>query len=441
MTSQRTLFQVLVEQRGWSEYQVFKNRFARAAQDLARSEGPASLRTVTIEHRQFVRYLNGETRNPQTVTRRVLEHLFPGVTADRLMRPADQTAAPSGASEYPNGIEDAAMAAAEESARFAAHAESSNVGPHTLEQLEADIRRVINAYPNQPIESLFGEVRGLRDRSFELLEGRQPPAYTRDLYLAAGVLCGVLANACFDLGNYAAADTQSRTAFLCGELAGHNGIRSWVRGMQALTAYWDGRPIEAARLAADGAQYVPESGTAQVRAHSIRARAHAQAGDANQAHAALQAADSARETVVDDGFLTGMLAFPREKQLFYAASTHLWLHGNENLAAVEENAVAALDLYESAPREHRRLGEMSLARVDLASARLGRDDLDGAGEALGDVVAASAKRQTESVNRRVAQFGRDLSVHPAHDSRAGIAMRDLVAANNERRARNAIGPV
>lgn len=110
----------------------------------------------------------------------------------------------------------------------------------------------MTSYPNRPVGPLFREVRALRDRAFEFLEGRQPPQYTRDLYVAADVLCGVLANASFDLGRYDAAETQARTAFMCGELAGHNGLRAWVRGLQALIAYWDGRPHDAVRLAEAG---------------------------------------------------------------------------------------------------------------------------------------------------------------------------------------------
>ncbi|MGZ9928314.1 hypothetical protein ACXNSR_00300 [Streptomyces sp. NC-S4] len=152
-------------------------------------------------------------------------------------------------------------AAAEESADFAARVEASNVGPHTMEQLEADLRRIVTTYPNRPVGPLVEEVRALRDRVFEKLEGRQTPSQTRDLYMAAGVFCGVLANASFDPGRYSAAETQARTAHMCGELAGHNGLRVWVRGLQALIAYWDGRPADAVRLAEAGRGLVPEEGT------------------------------------------------------------------------------------------------------------------------------------------------------------------------------------
>lgn len=72
-------------------------------------------------------------------------------------------------------------------------AEQSNVGPHTLDQFRADLARIATTYPNRPVYPVFVELRELRNRAFELLEGRQYPEQSRELYLVAGVLCGMLA--------------------------------------------------------------------------------------------------------------------------------------------------------------------------------------------------------------------------------------------------------
>ncbi|MQS39047.1 hypothetical protein FFZ77_26755 [Streptomyces katsurahamanus] len=438
-----TLFQTLIDQRGWQDYQVFQRRYEQAAKQLAELEGPPSIATATIEKRQFFRYAHGEVRTPQTVARRVLEFMFPGIPAARLLGPAESGQRPSpnrpaaddrdavDPSEY--GLEDVVMAAANESAQFAARAESSNVGPHTLEQLEADIRRLVITYPNRPVGPLFREVRALRDRAFELLEGRQPPRYTSDLYVGAGVLCGVLANASFDLGRYDAAETQARTAFLFGELAGHNGLRSWVRGLQAVIAYWDGRPADAVRLADSGSGFTPESGTAQIRLESVKARAYGQLNRGGDALAALGAADRLRERLVEgDELPGGMMAFPVEKQLFYSSSTHLWLAGGQHLSAAEARAAEAVDMFQSAPPEQQRLGEMSLARMDLAMARLGRGDIDGAGIQIHAVLEVSARRRTESVDRRIGHFSRRLALHPGAGSPAAIGLREVIIAHQDR---------
>lgn len=324
------------------------------------------------------------------------------------------------------------MAAANESARFAALAEASNVGPHTMEQLEADIRRIVRTYPNRPVGPLFQEVRELRDVAFRLLEGKQPPQYSRGLYFAAGVLCGVLANASFDLGRYEAAETQARAAFLCGELAAHNGLRSWIRGLQALIAYWDGRPSDAVRLAEAGSVFMPESGTAHIRLASIKARALGQLGHATDALAALHMADAMREQATEDGDLPGgMMAFPLAKGLFYASSTHLWLGGEQHLAEAESRAQEAVTLFSTAPPEQRRLGEEALARMDLAFARLGRGEIDGAAEQVHAVLTNNARRHTESVSKRLGHFDRHLSVHPAATSPIAIGLREAIIAHQQ----------
>ena len=163
------------------------------------------------------------------------------------------------------GVGQEVEVAARESARFAQFVEASNVGPHTLEQFAEDITRIVTVYPNCAVYPLFVGLRELRDRAFGLIEGRQYPNQTRELYLVTGTICGVLSNASSDLGHLPAARTQARTAFLCAEMAGHNALRAWIRGTQALIAYWDDRPAEAVDLARDGYSYPPENGTAAVR--------------------------------------------------------------------------------------------------------------------------------------------------------------------------------
>ncbi|MBV9730509.1 MAG: hypothetical protein JO309_14120 [Pseudonocardiales bacterium] len=252
------------------------------------------------------------------------------------------------------------------------------------------------------------ELRALRNRAFELLEGRQHPEQCRELYLVAGALCGVLANASFDLGCFPAAETQARTAFLCAELAGNNALRAWIRGTQSLVAYWDERPRAAVELAADGWRYVPETGTARVRLASIEARAHARLRDQRETQNALARAEQAREEIRGADDPGGMLAFPLAKQNCYAATARLWLGGKDSHTDAERHAAHAVELYEADPPEQRRLGELCLARLDLAAARLGQDDLDGAAEQLQDVLAIAAQRRTDSVARRLNQVGRGL---------------------------------
>ncbi|MCO6003765.1 hypothetical protein NE236_02125 [Actinoallomurus purpureus] len=295
------------------------------------------------------------------------------------------------------------MAAARDSAQFGQKAERTNVGPHTLNQFEADIRRIVTTYPNRPVSPTFLEVLELRNRAFELIEGRQFPNQSRDLYLIAGTLCGILANASFDLGYLDAAETQARTAYLCAELAASNWLRVWIRGMQCLIAYWDDRFADAIDLASSVRDLTPESGSAAIRLACIEARAHARLQNAEGTDAALQRAEATRDEVRRDDEFGGMLAFPLAKQLLYVSTCSVWLADEHRYRGARERAAEAIALYEQAPSQERWLGELCLARLDLASARLGLDELDGAVEELRTVMSTAARRRTDSVRRRMRQ--------------------------------------
>jgi hypothetical protein len=448
MEQPKTLLGLLTGQRHWQRYETFRHRFEASARELGERESARSLSRLSLSQRQFVRWLYGELRTlPRPDACRVLEEMF-GRPASQLFAPPPQPAetgvvvsgpvlAPpaerawesSGADDAPTGDEDAIMAAARESGDFLRFAESSNVGPHTIDQFQADIRRIVQVYPNRPVMPLFHEVRTLRDRAFELLIGRQPPHHTRDLYLIAGTLCGILSNASLDMGNVPAAETQARTALLCAELAGNNALRSWIYGALSVDAYWDDRPYDAIRLAQLGWQYVPESGASRVRLASYEARAHARLGNAAAAEEALRRATASREDVVDedDVFSHGMLSFPLAKQLYCESETHLWLGGEaQRYQSAERAASSAVELYLQGPPEQRRLDGLCLARLDVADARLGQNKLDGAADEVRQVMATSAKRRTEPVSRRLAQLGARLDRPKLRRSPLALRLREEI---------------
>ncbi|GAB3120877.1 DNA-binding protein [Streptomyces calidiresistens] len=438
---QTTVFPALLKERGWTDYHVFLREYEKTARHLATLQGPTNLRTATVSERQFRRWMAGELRGlPRGAARRILEYLFT-MSIDRIFRlaeaPAKEVASqeetPSVLPSHVQQQDDVVSRAARESATWAAGVEQTNVGPHTLEQLEADIRRIVTSYPNRPVEPIFHEVTALRDRAFELLEGRQPPQYTRELYLMAGYLCGILANASFDLSRYDAGETQARVGFLCAELAGHNGLRAWLRGLQSLMAYWAGRPRDAVRLAEAGRDFTPERGTSHVRLESLAARAYGQMGMRSEALAAMHRAEELREIATDDD-PGGMIAFPRAKELYCASSAMLWLGDDPSLRRAEQQAEEAVRLYEEPPPEERRLGELSLARLDLARARLGRGDLDGAADQVHVVLGLAHRRRIESVNRGLDLMARRIEASPAATSPAAIGMSEAITAHRLTRA-------
>lgn len=408
----RTRLEQLVHQLRRTQAE-FQQDFARVADQLGER--------LDVSSRQVTRWMAGKVDAlPRAAACRVLEQMF-GESAERLFGPPDpvsrrevatvEVSQPPLVSAEPVEdliVEREVTMAAAESARFGQFAEQSNVGPHTLEQFHADLTRIASTYTNRPVYPMFAELRALRNRAFELLEGRQYPEQSRELYLVAGALCGMLANASFHLNWMPAAETQARTAFLCAELAGNNALRAWVRGMQSLVAYWDERPRAAVELAADGWRYVPESGTARVRLAAIEARAQARLRDRRATEDALARAEQARDQVREMDDPGGVFSFPPAKQMLYAATAQLSLGQQDSFADAERDAAHAVELYKADPPEQRRLGELCLARLDLTAARLGHDDLDGAADQLQDALAIAAQRPIEPVARRLHQVGRTL---------------------------------
>jgi hypothetical protein len=59
--------------------------------------------------------------------------------------------------------------------------------------------------------------------------------------------------------------TQARTGYACAGNAGHDGLRAWTRGLQALITYRSGRLADSVRYAQSGAEASARShGTARV---------------------------------------------------------------------------------------------------------------------------------------------------------------------------------
>ncbi len=312
------------------------------------------------------------------------------------------------------------VAAAHESSTHAEWAEGSNVGEATLEQLDADVRRIAADYVHVPPLPMFAEMLRVRNRIYFLLAGRQKPAATAQLHLLAGLLCGLLANASTDLGYRDAASEQARAAWAYGDIIGHNGLRAWTRGMQALIEYWSGRPRQAVRLAQSASRYA-DSATARVRLHAIEGRAWSQVGDAREASRCMGAAAEAREPAAGGDFLHdevgGVFGFADTKNYCYAGAA--FIHLGQADAALKA-AARAVELYAGGPAAQRSYGAESLARVDMAVACLLKRRLDGAADSLAPVLAIPA-------GLRIAQLGERLA-----DVRVRLAGAEFSGAREAR---------
>ncbi|MGX2997022.1 XRE family transcriptional regulator [Streptomyces sp. JNUCC 64] len=299
--------------------------------------------------------------------------------------------------------------------------------PLALEQIDADIARLARRLVSQPVTTLFPEISTLRHTVFTLLQGRQRPGETRRLYLAAGRLCGLAAHVALDLGQFAVATTHTRTAWQCAESADDNALRSWVRSVQSLLAYWQQDHDRAADFAWSGLQHA-RAGTVRARLLSLSARADAARGHRPEALWAIEAAKDARQGHTDPPELPGVFAFPEAKQWTYAGTTLLTVGGRRRTRDAVEASTRAIVAYRTAPEEDRSSGDLLAARLDLATAHLAHGDLDAAGDELAVVLDARPERRTASISRRLRAFGALLD-GPAHTgSTAARSLRDSVEA-------------
>ncbi|MBF6098965.1 helix-turn-helix transcriptional regulator [Nocardia cyriacigeorgica] len=308
---------------------------------------------------------------------------------------------------------DLIMAAAHEASAHASRAESTNIGAMTLEQLDADVTRIANDYVHIPPVPMMVEMLRVRRRVYRLLEGQQRPADTSHLYLLAGSLSGLLANASTDLGHYDAAAEQIRAARAYAELCGHNGLRAWTRGMHALIEYWSERPRRAVELAQSGLEFA-DSATARVRLSNIEARIWSKIGSAADTERCLRAATDARDgsgsDTLHDG-IGGVFGFPDAKAQYYAGATYIHLGMAEPALAATEQAI---ELYSTGPAWQRSYGAEALARVDSAAAHLINGSLDGATEALHPVLGLPEDKRIAQLEERLTGVRRRLAT-PAFD--------------------------
>ncbi|MGW5308809.1 helix-turn-helix domain-containing protein [Nocardia thailandica] len=310
---------------------------------------------------------------------------------------------------------DLIMAAAHEASEHAAGAESTNVGATTLAQLDADVRRIANDYVHAAPAPMMVEMLRVRRRVYRLLEGHQKPVDTSHLYLLAGTLSGLLANASTDLGYLDAAGEQIRAAWAYAELCGHNGLRAWTRGMHALIEYWSDRPRNAIQLARSGQEFA-DSATARVRLHNIEARIWSQLGSTDETDRCLLAAAAARESESRCGLhdeVGGVFGFGPAKAQYYAGATYIHLGRAD--AALEATGTA-IELYSAGPARQRSYGAESLARVDNAAAHLINGSLDGATAALSPVLHLPEDRRIAQLGERLTGVRRRISTPRYRDA-------------------------
>lgn len=406
-----------------------------------------------ITDRTLRRWMSGDIRLPRPAQRRVarlywgfpMSELLAPARPEELISPADETFTvplsellsyhplDQRAERLDSGqpLERQMAMSTRRAARFTTFAESTNIGPEALDEIRDEMVDLANAYIREPLTEIMGPLVGLQEVVFTLLEGKQRPTQSRDLYVVASVVSGMLAKASHDLGRSREAMTQARTMFVCADNADHLPLRAWARGLQSLIAFWAGRHEEAVQYAQTGvALSEGHAGTVAAWLPSLEGRALAQLGRADAARDAVRRATDLRERVALDDLdqVGGLFTFPQAKQHYYAAGAYVFLNEDEADTAAETEALAALDLFENGVPPYRSFSDEAGARAELALARVHRSELDGAQEAIAEVLNLDPARRIGGVIPSAARVHSALSHRQYAASPLARSMRERIEA-------------
>lgn len=441
-----TLLRALLRERHWT-YGTFCKQYDEASSGLGEPPGTWPSRS------QFARWLAGGVPRPRPHHCRVLEAMFPGLTVDQLFmqgsgtgllgisspmaaghsgrlrpEPSSGTSPEDVPSKEDRGerrrvtldealCEELAMST-DESARFVRQARGA--ADHDLiDQLRADVEHAAARYLTQPPFQSFTPLSRLRREVFHLIDQRQRPEMLPALYRIAGQLSALLAHASLDLGQAYAAETHTRTAWLCAELASDDQLRTYTRWVQSNIAYWNGQYREAADIAHAGQRYA-KNGTGLLRLASQEARAHAAAADKSSVEKSLAIAMAARETArPEEDSPGGVFRFEPGKAAYYASEARIALGGKDNYHRAVADADSALELFDAQLDGERCAEFVAAAHIDNAVARIALNDVDAAAYQLRPVLNLPSANRTLPVAQRMQQVGRSL-MHPRFAS-SGLA--------------------
>jgi hypothetical protein len=325
----------------------------------------------------------------------------------------------------------------EESARFVRRA-GVRVNADLLEQVAAETALLARQYLGRPPHALFEPIAQLRRDVFGLLDTHQPPRHIARLYFQAGQLCSLLAHLTTDLDHHEAAETHARTAWLCADLCDHQGLRAYVRWVQAQIAYWNGRYRTAAEIARSARPFATDRAS-MLRITSQEARAWAAAGEAQEAERSL-ATRAAAGDLDESRDLVGVFRFPPAKAAYYASEVLLSLGGARNAERALSAAEESLSLLANGADDDSCPEFVAAARLDLVLAHLALDSFDSAMEQLRPVLEMPSDHRTLQVVGRVAKVAAALARYASEPSAAEMrerielfsaypAARQLAAAN------------
>lgn len=353
---------------------------------------------------------------PTPAIARALEGAF-GHPVVVLLGPHDPAASlPSGRPSY----QEALTMAAEKARDLALN--MPGIDDYSL--LEEELRDLARAYPVQALPELINPLVTLQDAVHQAILRPRRPGDAAQLFSIGAITGGILAKASHDLGDPRAAVTQARTALILAEQAGNTTVATWLNGLMALIAYWNGRPQESLRYVDRGlAMNAVTSSTLWLE--SSGARAWARLGNEEQATESIHRADEIAEAMepTDLDGLGGILTFSDARAAYYAADALSWLPNHpESIGAAQE----AVDAYADDTREAWAFGDAAGAWCDQAIIRIANGEVEGAATSMTPVLGLPRDLRIGGVIKSVQRVG--AAVDSAPDSRSATDLRDQIEA-------------
>lgn len=392
-----TLLKALVDARRW-RFVEFQGHFDRKATEILRR----GARNPTIGERNFRRWTGGQLRGlPGPDVCQVLEALFE-TPAKALFEPP--VSCEGGLIHTPLDLEAEIAMTAHHAQEDATTTAATSLSDLSIEQLYEDMGEAARGYTTSlsPAE-VWTTTSRVRDQAEELRGRTHVPAQQQELLLLAGQASALLATCAFDLGQVAPAKRLARTAALYGETARCEPLQAFAAGVLAYVAYFAGTPSEAVRQAQRGRAYHGLGDTAERRLRSIEARAHAYLGDRDSALRIALLSETAGEGTTDllHDEIGGEFGFSNERLAMSNASTALLVGDGER---AEDCASRALKLLHRRPQPEQSAAVLAGASADLALARLLRDEVEGAAEALTPMWTVPASQRLSGLLHRLARI-------------------------------------
>ena len=317
-----------------------------------------------------------------------------------------------------------------EATNFISSAGQEMIDPLVIEQFFDEVLRLSVLYNSSTAGvdlQILEKATLLRSALQKLATVYRRPSQVSDIYLMSGLLSGICAYACLDLGFPEAAIAQSRASFMMGDMVGHDGLRAWALGTSSLIARFQNQYTDALDYARRGIQYAT-TGTSLVRLRCGEGQTLAHMGDSANAIHYLNLAKEAREHVASPDVVDGLFSFSETKQTYYSGSSLQWLPGASNAKAAEKESERAIKMFEETGPSSHPSGDELLSHVYLGNSRLTLGEIEGSMEALRPVLDLPSPERNSWQRKRMGQVAVRLQRGNFSDSRLAANARDEISA-------------